>query len=619
MFKKRMNQMVGILLAAGMFLLPLTGCGNSGMMQDSDFLKQVEQSVIEAQGILSSAYAVADELTQQTTADTIYANQEEYALLCRESSEKIDQAMGSIRKLEQDVDQFTAPQSEHGQAVYNAQSWYFDSVMLALYDMQGTLSLYIQQYDALQALSEVTSAQTDDLQAYLVSVYNAALQTKDAFLAFDTPDYLQEIWPKYCGAFDILAKYLESQSQAVAYGDVLRAYSANQIITRMDLVTMQYEQTIYDLMRGQYELCGQRLGTELKSFGSEIVDACSNGDTEQLQSGYMALDQSVSIDYSMPDEIYPNLYPSMDSAVNLLMYTSTGARDVMISAEIAGFSQTYEQKITLESDMTYLMIKPPVLAETPDLSAAKDTQFNLKITDAETGDILLQESKPIKIYSIYDYKNYSDEFGIIQNDNILAWMTPESDGVLAVRRNAIAWLEETFGADYGILPGYQYAYGFGQGQEALVTYYQVAAIQSAISNMGVRYNMGPYSLNAFQRVLMPDAVLESQSGICIETSVLMASVLQSANMHAMIVLTPGHAQVAVETWSGSGQYFLIETTALPFEATEAGLNSLIIPLDAQGWADYLAQKEQAAQESGGIFYIVDCDLAKVLNIKGLDY
>ena len=92
------------------------------------------------------------------------------------------------------------------------------------------------------------------------------------------------------------------------------------------------------------------------------------------------------------------------------------------------------------------------------------------MTDCATGDVLAQESKAIKLYSIYDYKTYSDEFGVVQNDNLLAWMTPDSDGVLAVRRNAISWLENNFGRDYGKLPGYQYSYGFVQGQEAYVTF-----------------------------------------------------------------------------------------------------------------------------------------------------
>ena len=223
----------------------------------------------------------------------------------------------------------------------------------------------------------------------------------------------------------------------------------------------------------------------------------------------MTKDPVVFLHYTMTDEIYPNLYPAANSIVNLMIYTDKGIGSVTVTAEIPGFTQVYEQKLTITPEITYLMIKPPILSEMPDLSSARDTQIIFKITDDITGEVLAQDSKPLKLYSIYDYRPYSDEFGIIQNDNVLAWMTPESDGVLAVRRNAVAWLENTFGSSNGILPGYQYSYGYGQGEEAYVTMIQVAAIQSAISAMGVRYNMGAYSLNATQRVLMPDAVLAS--------------------------------------------------------------------------------------------------------------
>lgn len=225
--------------------------------------------------------------------------------------------------------------------------------------------------------------------------------------------------------------------------------------------------------------------------------------------------------------------------------------------------------------------------------------MTLRVENTITGEAIIQETKNIELHSVYDYKNYSDEFGIIQNDNILAWMTPETDGILQVRRNAVSWLEQSFGTEYGMLPGYQPAYGFTSDQGAYITYYQVAAIQSAISNMGVRYNMGPYSFSASQRVLMPDAVLENGSGICIETAVLMASVLESASMHAMIVFTPGHAQTAVETWSGSGQYFLIETTMLPFTATQDALQSLIQPLSAEGAENFVLRKAGRIIAFGG--------------------
>ena len=373
---------------------------------------------------------------------------------------------------------------------------------------------------------------------------------------------------------------------------------------------------MFDLYSREYNHAAFLLDENLGAYADEILAACEDG---KDVGAYDAQAPIVFSDYSTVEEIFPNLYPSMDSAINLLLYTDKGYTDVMVTAEIAGFTQKYEQKVTLTPEMTYLMIKPPVLADMPDLSTTKDTQMTLRVENTITGEAIIQETKNIELHSVYDYKNYSDEFGIIQNDNILAWMTPETDGILQVRRNAVSWLEQSFGTEYGMLPGYQPAYGFTSDQGAYITYYQVAAIQSAISNMGVRYNMGPYSFSASQRVLMPDAVLESGSGICIETAVLMASVLESASMHAMIVFTPGHAQTAVETWSGSGQYFLIETTMLPFTATQDALQSLIQPLSAEEWANYLYNKEQEAQQSGGMVYVVDCDLAPVLNIQGLNY
>ena len=76
--------------------------------------------------------------------------------------------------------------------------------------------------------------------------------------------------------------------------------------------------------------------------------------------------------------------------------------------------------------------------------------------------------------------------------------------------------------------------------------------------------MDPFSIDdAGQHILFPDQVIERKTGLCIETSLVIASALQSTGMHTFLILPPGHAQVAVETWYGSGYYFLIETTSIP--------------------------------------------------------
>ena len=116
------------------------------------------------------------------------------------------------------------------------------------------------------------------------------------------------------------------------------------------------------------------------------------------------------------------------------------------------------------------------------------------------------------------------------------------------------------------------------------------AIQGAISDIGVRYNMGPYSFGGSQRVLTPDAVIQSRSGICIETALLMAS------------------QVALETWENSGTYYLLETTMLPYNATEEETMPFARFLTADEWREYL---------SGDGVYVIDCDLAQTLGIRGL--
>ena len=612
---------IRLLAAVLAVILSMSGCGGAGASSDKSFFAGTGKAVEQAQEILAETAELADEMSgacsilydQMQTDDSAVDN---FVEQCRESLEKQEQNIEAFQGLKEEAEQ-AAAKSETGQAVQDAREEYFSDGLAVMEDMKQTLEFYIAQNDAFQPMLEAMGTDSSEVQQYLQTVYDSAKQVKAELLALETPSYLSDIWPHYVGSMDLLLKYMESQSQGLAYSDVLRLYSASQLISRMGLEASQYEETIFDLMSWEFTHSAEVAENSVKRLGEEILSDCKQGTVQE--NGYQTESPIVYVHKSMVDEIHPNLYPSMDSVANLLLYTDKGISSVMVRAEIDGFSQVYEQKLTLSEEMTYLMIKPPVLSDMPDLSSGRDTQLTISVTDTATGDVIEQETKNLKIYSIYDYKTSSDEFGIIQNDNILAWMTPETDGVLAVRRNAISWLESNFGSQYGILPGYQPAYGFGEGEEAYITYYQVAAIQSAISNMGVRYNMGAYSFNATQRVLMPDAVLQSGSGICIETAVLMASVLESAGMHAMIVLTPGHAQTAVETWAGSGQYFLIETTCLPFTATEDGLNSLITPLDSQGWADYLSNAEQKAQQSGGLVYVVDCDLATTLDIKGLAY
>lgn len=193
--------------------------------------------------------------------------------------------------------------------------------------------------------------------------------------------------------------------------------------------------------------------------------------------------------YSFIDEIYPNLYPSMNSAINLLLYTGSGSREVLIEAEITGFSQQYYQMVTVTPEIRFFQIKPPVLPEVPSLSGEKTTQIVLKVTDKETGAILAAESRNVTLRSLYDFSMYNNEFGMLEPYTLLAWLDPESQAILDLRRDAIDWIHTTFGEGYESLPGYQPTHP-AEVSQAETTLIQALGIQGAISERGVRYKHG---------------------------------------------------------------------------------------------------------------------------------
>jgi hypothetical protein len=67
---------------------------------------------------------------------------------------------------------------------------------------------------------------------------------------------------------------------------------------------------------------------------------------------------------------------------------------------------------------------------------------------------------------------------------------------------------------------------------------------------------------ALQRVRLPRESLANRSANCIDSTVLMASVLEAASLNAGIVLVPGHAFLAFEKKENSGQWGFVEGTML---------------------------------------------------------
>ena len=134
-----------------------------------------------------------------------------------------------------------------------------------------------------------------------------------------------------------------------------------------------------------------------------------------------------------------------------------------------------------------------------------------------------------------------------------AWVTPHIEPIQALLRRAAE-----------LVPEHQ-IWGY-QGTPDVVPH-QVEALYNALKEAGITYvnsiidfGAGPGLLT--QRTRLPRESLKYHNANCIDGTVLFASLLESASLHAGIVLVPGHAFVAWEKRPGSDEWDYLETTTI---------------------------------------------------------
>ena len=70
---------------------------------------------------------------------------------------------------------------------------------------------------------------------------------------------------------------------------------------------------------------------------------------------------------------------------------------------------------------------------------------------------------------------------------------------------------------------------------------QMGAIYAALQEQNIAYTMPPASFEDAQRIRMPDAVLDSKQGTCLDLAVLYCSCLEAAGLNSLIIMVQGHA------------------------------------------------------------------------------
>lgn len=465
----------------------------------------------------------------------------------------------------------------------------------------------------------------DTVEGYYYDLYAWYEEAKEAYLAIDScPACMAGDWKKYGDTLELNQSICQKLYLAMLYGDNLRYLSAMNMSERFDVVEEIRFNAFMDCLEGEMQHTGRQrrltldIAEEIHAYAKLEAEERREYEFENAVSG------KIFLDYDVVDTIYPSLYNSYDAFLIIKTGCVSGNRKILVEAEIPGFTQDYKETFTLDSAYKAIYIKPPALAGDLNLSSSKEAQIKVTVSEQD-GTLLEAKSFPVTIKSKYDFEWYSEEYGVSTQDNILCFMAPESESVSELKRQAIEEISGMTGGQMESFVGYQ---NTRWNDHYVGTYLQAAGIMRALYEMGVRYNMDPFSLSGSnQHILLPDDVLQQKSGLCVETSLTVASALQSAGMHAFLVFPPNHAQVAVEIWNGSGndisgtgEYFLIETTALSdrtnyrdiFIDNANGILDGIAPVSGpieyynqDEWYEYLMQEGT---------YIIDCDDMNVLGL-----
>jgi hypothetical protein len=237
-------------------------------------------------------------------------------------------------------------------------------------------------------------------------------------------------------------------------------------------------------------------------------------------------------------------------------------RRVRVSSRIEGYSATATNTFELPVNETHRFRQLPTffperVREVTELTRAtlsievEDLDGKLELHETEPIWLLARTSAPLAVMDPQTgkWQDLTPYLG--------AFVTPNAPALMAFLREA-AHLHPD-----GRLIGYQ---GRPDGVAP-----QVKALFDTLKKAGITYvnsvvDFNPQQGSNTQRVRLPRESLADKQANCIDGTVLFASLLEGISMSPAIVLVPGHAFLAWETWrdsdGGSNEWRYLETTMI---------------------------------------------------------
>lgn len=252
--------------------------------------------------------------------------------------------------------------------------------------------------------------------------------------------------------------------------------------------------------------------------------------------------------WSPPRSLFTGFYPNLPTLVTIRYRTPTPTV-ARLTVSIPGFTQQQTIETMTAQGFRTAQFKPPLLApKTLDAligAEQHDAQINVKLTSGT--HTLCETSAPLTLISRQWIQWRDAATGEDNTPLIAGWVTPQDATITTLIGRAAGRLT-SHPEVYDNLPA---LYGYDQGGASPTQVRdQVNAIFDTLQQDDhLRYaaDNPPFIQNTVQEVQLPRDVLSSSAptGMCVETTAIMASAVERLGMRPFIVFTPTHAFLGV--------------------------------------------------------------------------
>ncbi len=258
--------------------------------------------------------------------------------------------------------------------------------------------------------------------------------------------------------------------------------------------------------------------------------------------------------WNPPSALYMGLYVNQPALVTVNVRSSAPTL-AKLTVSIPGF--TASQALEIQSDSTFqaLSFKPPISRSALDDIVSEGQQDAQILVTAQMSDHApCQMSSRITLFSRQWMRWRDPVTGADSTPYIAGWVTPHAQVIATLVGKASQRLRD-HSELYDNLPAL-FGYDQGRASEAQVRDEVNALFDTLQNDYHLRYSSdnAPFTSGFSQLVLAPSDVLASVSptGMCVETTVILASAVERLGMRPYIVFTATHAYLGVALRDGAG-------------------------------------------------------------------